>query len=229
MSVTQLISKAISRTLGTSSNVFDTFIKEVQNYLDSPSHTLQDLRRQASTTFKGEIWEEFCVLYLSKMKGFEHAWRLKDVPENIRESLKLGSKDIGIDIVAQKGGLFYAVQCKYRGSKDYNLRTRGYKSTTSISWKDLSTFYALCSRTGPWAKHIVMTNADHISRMGTKDEKDWSICKKSFQNITSDEWRNMMGITGHTLNSSSIQDTSTPVGQEEMREARLKFLERFNK
>ena len=43
---------------------------------------------------------------------------------------------MGIDFIAQNYGGFSAVQCKYK-------KPIAYKKT-SITWKALSTFYALC-------------------------------------------------------------------------------------
>lgn len=242
MSLRDLISKAISKSLGTSNNIFDLLMEEFSTYFESPSHTVSDLKRSMSKKKRGDLWEELCVLYLLKVKGYENAWRLKDVPKEILIQQRLGIKDIGIDLVASKryGNTiyWYSIQCKYKanGGVGYNPNTKGYKSKGSVGWKELSTFYALCARTGPWQKHIVMCNCDYVSHMGTKSEKDLSICKKSFQAITKDQWREMIGDTGRSLTSSndipatsSIQSASQQdaPSQEQMREARLKFLERF--
>jgi hypothetical protein len=218
MSIAQLISKTLSRPRGT--GTFDLLQQEIQNMMEAPAHSISDLKRQVSTKMKGDIWEDFCTLYLLKVKSFDNAWRLGDVPVSVREYLRLGTKDIGIDIVGQKGSQYFAVQCKYRKNSGI-----GYKGKGSVGWKDLSTFYALCARTGPWTKHIVMTNCHYISRMGTKDEKDWSICKGSFDAISPEQWRSMIGIVGRTVDAQGGHATSI----EQVREARLKFLERSNK
>lgn len=220
MTLDQLISKVISKSLNTNSNTFDLLMQEMQSMIEAPAHSISDLKRQVSTKIKGDLWEEFCVLYLLKIKGFDLAWRLKDVPSSVREVLSLGTKDIGIDIVAQKGSLYYAVQCKYKKNSGI-----GYKGKGNVGWKELSTFYALCARTGPWEKHIVMTNCNYVSHMGTKSEKDWSICKKSFEGIHIDQWRNMIGAVGNKLDTATT--ISTP-SIEQLRDARLKYLERFN-
>ena len=223
MSISLLISKSLYKSIISRENVFDILVNEIQNATNSPVHSISDLKRQRSTKVKGDLWEELCVLYLLHVKSFDHVWRLKDIPASIRGSLSLGTRDIGIDIVAQKGSLFTAVQCKFKknGGVGHNPNS---KCKRNVGWKELSTFYSLCARTGPWYKHLVMTNCHYVSHMGTKSDKDWSICMKSFQNITSDQWRSMIGSTGITLSSSV--NTPSPMSPEDMRQARLRFFER---
>jgi hypothetical protein len=99
---------------------------------------------------------------------------------------------------------YYAVQCKYK--KHSNARKN------SVSWKSLSTFYALCSRTGKetenenqherrreWNKYIIMTNCDFARHEGERTDKDLSICIGTFRKISLDEWTLMCDLTGHTV------------------------------
>jgi hypothetical protein len=117
-------------------------------------------------------------------------------------------KDMGIDLIAKKGELYSAVQCKYK-------KPTGRK--ICITWKALSTFYALCLRTGPWDKYIVMTNCDYTRRVGEKTEKDVSICLKTFQGITKEKWVAMCGLEGQILAEAA------PLSPEDLRAARLKY------
>ena len=122
-------------------------------------------------------------------------------------------KDMGIDLIAEMGGTYAAVQCKYK-------KPTGTKS--SITWKALSTFYALCSRSGPYSKYIVMTNCDYTRHVGQKTEKDQSICLKSFQAITKEEWIAMCGVEGQTI----VEAAPVPRNAEELRAAHLRFFDR---
>ena len=71
----------------------------------------------------------------------------------------------------------------------FNQNTeKNKKKTTSISWKSLSTFYALVYRTGPYEKHVVMTNVDCVRHAGKKTTKDKSICLKKFQKLKFSNW-----------------------------------------
>ena len=118
----------------------------------------------------------------------------------------LKSSDLGIDLVARNTkGEFYAIQAKYR--------KKGYKLKTGISWKTLSTFYALCNRTGPYKRHIIITNADYVRHIGHKTKLDYSICIGTLKNITIDNWLKIANLQGHSLNNTtgSILDEPIPV------------------
>jgi predicted helicase len=134
-------------------------------------------------------------------------WLLKDVPEEILTTLSLKRPDVGIDIVAEKGGKYYAVQCKYKTHVSHKKNV--------VTWKQLSTFYALVLRTGPWAQYIVMTNCDYCRHMGRKTPKDVSICLRTFQKITQEEWVQMCELQGEAVGPAV---TLTP---EQLRAARL--------
>lgn len=93
----------------------------------------------------------------------------------------------------------------------------------------MSTFYALCLRTGPWERYVVMTNCDFIRAVSKKTENDKSICLKSFQGIPNDVWLKMSGMTGKMINEISdeaaCQNTLNDDDKKRTREARLA---RFN-
>jgi hypothetical protein len=188
-------------------NCFDAFIQECQRWYEKPAHNFVELRTRENKKIRGDIFEVFCVLYLKEIKGYDEAWRLEDVPEEVLLKLNMKRKDMGIDLIAKKGTEYSAVQCKYK-------KPTGKK--TSITWKALSTFYALCMRTGPWEKYIVMTNCHYTRHVGAKMEKDLSICLQSFQGLTKEQWISLCGIEGNVL-------TGTPLNPEQLRAARLKY------
>jgi hypothetical protein len=143
--------------------------------------------------------------------------------------LGLKRKDMGIDIIAQKDELYDAVQCKYK-------KANKFKSKNVLSWKTLSTFYALCMGSGihnkenkrEWNSHIVMTNCDYVRHVCEKTTKDLSICLKSFQKISKDEWLLMCNIEYHKLNEIItedviIKDNKNVLSKEELRKQRLLF------
>ncbi len=195
---------------GSGDNLFDQFLVECQKFYDQPAHTFTEMRTRDNKKIRGDIFEEFCVLYLKHVRGYDQAWRLEDVPDDILGGLSLKRQDMGIDIVCEKGGRYTAVQCKYK-------KHTGYKSKTIVTWKQLSTFYALCMRTGPWEKYIVMTNCDYVRHMGKKTSKDLSICLRTFRKITKDQWARMCELKGDVLVEQPVQKL-TP---EELRAARL--------
>ena len=221
-------------------NLFDEFLNNCQNFYERPAHNLIELRSRKNTKLKGDIFEEFCVLYLINIKKHDNVWRLQDVPDDILIKLGLKRRDMGIDIIAQKDGLYDAVQCKYK-------KDNKFKSKNVLSWKTLSTFYALCMCSGihnqenkrEWNKHIVMTNCDYVRHVGEKTSKDLSICLKSFQKISKDEWLSMCNIEYHKLNDMTNKDKNVIIesnnninnnivlSKEELRKQRLLFYDKF--
>ena len=201
-------------------NLFDEFIGECQKTFDKPAHTIFELRNRHNKKIKGDKFEVFCVSYLYDVYGLENVWRLEDVPDEILIKLNMKRRDMGIDIIGEKGGKYYAIQCKY---KKYT------EKRNILTWKELSTFYALCLKTGPWEKYVVMTNCDY-TRQAVKTEKDIIICKKSLQGITKEEWLKMCNVEGKTLKEDVKEDVKEdkPKTLEELRKLRLAYYEKRN-
>jgi hypothetical protein len=172
-------------------NLFDEFLVECQKHYEAPAHTFVEMRNRDNKKVRGDIFEEFCVLYLKHVKGYSQVWRLPDVPDDVLATLALKRPDVGIDIICEKGGKYTAVQCKYKKHVSHKKNI--------VTWKQLSTFYALVLRTGPWEKFIVMTNCDYTRHMGRKTSKDLSICLRRFQSTTKEQWTKMCELEGDAL------------------------------
>lgn len=198
-------------------NLFDEFLLEVQKWYERPAHTLTEMRTRSNKKIRGDIFEEFCCLYLKYIKGYENVWLLSDLPEDILVLLSLKRQDMGIDIVVKTGDDFYAVQCKYK---------KHGATKNVLSWSALSTFYAMCLRTGPWVKYIVMTNCDYTRHQGPKTPKDISICLKTFQNIDKSDWIKMCNISGNVVENSIVSKPSSELTKEELRNLRLAYYSR---
>jgi predicted helicase len=191
-------------------NLWDTFEEECQKFYEQPAHSLTEMRTRDNKKIRGDIFEEFCVVYLKNVGKYDQAWRLPDVPDDVLAKLNLPKRDTGIDIIAEKGGVYSAVQCKYKK----HVSTK----KNILTWKTLSTFYAMCMRTGPYQKYIVMTNCSYIRGIGKKTDKDQSICLKTLQNITKEQWTSMCALHEHRMDA-----TPQPKSIEELRAARLAF------
>lgn len=191
--------------------LFDEFMTECQKWYEQPAHTFTEMRTRDNKKIRGDIFEEFCVLYLRHVRGYSQVWRLEDVPNEVLGGLGLKRPDMGIDILCERDGRYTAVQCKYK-------KRTGYKSKMMVTWKQLSTFYALVLRTGPWDKYIVMTNCDFVRHMGRKTPKDLSLCLGTFRSMTKEQWTRMCGLEGHTVAEVA---TASPPTLDALRAARL--------
>jgi predicted helicase len=202
-------------------NLFDEFVLECQKWYSIPAHSFVEMRKRDNKKIRGDIFEEFCVLYLKHVLNYQKVWRLPDVPDEVLLKLNMKRRDMGIDIICENNNVYTAVQCKYK--KHTNNRKH------CVTWKELSTFYALCLKTQiSWEKYIVMTNCEYITHMGQKTEKDQSICIGTFRNISKDDWIKMCGITGQSLDSITVieQNTNVTLSSEELRAKRLAFYDK---
>lgn len=193
-------------------NLWDAFEEECRTFYSAPAHSLTELRTRDNKKIRGDIFEDFCVLYLKTLKSYDNVWLLKEVPAEVLTRLAMKRQDFGIDIVAEKDGKYTAIQCKYKKQT----------KVQSVTWKSLSTFYALCLRTGPWEQYIVMTNCNSVRHMGRKTAKDVSICLGTLQGITKEEWTLLCKLDEHTLEGEK------PKTAEDLRTARLKFFDKTN-
>lgn len=205
-------------------NLFDIFISECEKWYSEPVHSFSEMRRRENKKLRGDIFEEFCVLYLKYVKNYSNVYLLKDTPLELLKKLELNSYDMGIDIIIENNNQYYAVQCKYR--KHVTIKKN------VIGWKTLSTFYGMCLRTGPWDKYIIMTNCDYTRHQGKKTSKDVSICIGTFRNISNDEWLQMSGINGIKLGdkinedvNDKIEPIKNKISKEELRILRLQKFE----
>ena len=192
-------------------NIFDRFIEKCKYYYERPAHSIQEIKDKNSTKVKGDIFEHFSYLYFTHVKGWK-VWFLKDVPPELKTKLHLDRVDLGIDLVAESNGKYYCIQAKYRKFNN--------KKKTILGWKQLSTFFALATRTGPWSRHIVFTNADYIRHAGKKSSTDWSICIGTLRGIKRNEWEAMVGYVPHSLTLG----TNEKLTMEQIREKRLEAL-----
>jgi predicted helicase len=201
-------------------NLFDEFIVECQKWYETPAHTLTEMRTRNNKKIRGDIFEMFCVLYLLHVNQYNQVWRLEDVPIEILEKLKLKRRDMGIDIIVEHESKYYAVQCKYKKHTSFRKNI--------VTWKGLSTFYAMCLRTGPWDKYIVMTNCEGIKHEGVRTAKDISLCIGTFRNISSEEWVRMCEIEGHKISETNeiIPETNTNVTEEDIRKLRVAYFKK---
>jgi len=162
---------------------FDEFNDFILTYSEEPAQSILDLKKNKNK-IKGDLFESFCKIYLKNIKNFDEVWYLKQIPNELKTFLGLSKMDFGIDLVAVKQNKYYAIQCKFRKKKK-NIKK-------GIPWKQLSTFYGLVYKTGPYEKHIVMTNCDYVRHIGKKTKKDQSICYGSFCKLNNFDWLNII-------------------------------------
>ena len=183
--------------------VFERLTDVFKTHLEKSSTNMVELRKK-NTKNKGLIFEVFCKMYLLA-RGYHDVWLLNEVPQDILKYLNLERRDMGIDLIATikipnlvdsvedklENYFYIPVQAKYRKiSKDqFNRKVH------RVGWKDISTFLALCARTGGpkgWLKHMIITNADNVTWKGKKSKKDFTYAKKTFEKCSNIFWLKMI-------------------------------------
>lgn len=194
-------------------NIFEEIIKGIEYEFSKPVSSISEMKERDNKKRKGDIWESFCKDWLLASGKYINVWLLNEYNDSFPHNNFISKQDDGIDIIAQSSVGWDAIQCKYR--------RKG-----KVTWKSLSTFIALCSRTGPpddihhsWNKFIVMTNSHGISHKLPRTHQDKSICFSTFKNTKLDHWRRMVG-----LNVSSPHIISS-VDIDFLRQQRLKFFQ----
>jgi len=214
--IKKYIRSALSKSEG---NIFENISDCFQTFYNRPCDNMIELKKRTRNE-SGFIWEHFCVMYL-RAKGYGECWLLADTPQEILDKLGLSRVDMGIDIIIKHNNGYFAVQAKWRSN---NRKV----SKMSLTWNQLSTFYALCARTGPWLKYIVITNCDYVRRQGKKFKMDQTIAKGSFMGCKRDIWCKMSGSEGNTCNNTiSIQNKNNQPLREKTRQNRMLFIERL--
>jgi hypothetical protein len=240
--IEKIIQKAIVKSYDANEHncIFDLVIKDIETWYDRPVHNFVEMRLKESKKVKGDHFELLCQLYLETNEkfNFQNVWLLSEVPSEILQKLSMKRQDFGIDIICQtksdtftddvdrRQGKFIAVQAKYRKI--------GRKKSNVITWKMLSTFYALCLKTGPWEKYIVITNADYVTHMGKKTKKDQSICIGTWKKIKTETWLKMSNVTKNVITNETenkiviTNETENTIKENTIEWMRKKRLEKFN-
>lgn len=216
----ELVKTILSSAAGIQ-NPFDAYIGALEHHFERPVHSLSELRTRENKKLKGDEWELFCRDWLLSGEKYRQVWLLKDCPHlpMLGAGASATNQDIGIDLIAETlDGKFCAVQCKYR---------KPTGRSTNLDWKTLSTFFALCARSGPpggWDKYIVMTNCRGIARKAPRSPKDLSICLQSFRGTGRERWLRMIGLcVEHRTSDSRTITSNTPLDAVDT----LKELENF--
>lgn len=128
----------------------------------------KEINALPTTKDKGDRFESLVKYYLESdpvyMISLRRVWFLKDVPGEVRITLRLPDLDQGIDLVAEtRDGKYWAIQCKYREEE-----------TQPLTWKDeLSTFigltFGLCHN---FAYGIIATTTDDVPKIIQKKDEE---------------------------------------------------------
>ena len=182
----KIIQNLVKTKINYDKNIFDLIANDINNLVDNKvAHNIKEIKNKNNAKReKDDLWEAFCFLYLKFILNHNEVWLYKDIPIDLKEKFSLTKNDFGIDIISKKNDRYYAIQCKFK---------KPMTKVQIISWRSLSTFYAIVTKTGPWEKHIIMTNVNGCKHIGKKQMKDQSICIGTFRNTKYFDWLKIIG------------------------------------
>lgn len=208
--ITSLLRSSCSDTLGTDAPVFERFCNKLDDhYLVLKSHTMKDMKRNIMRE-KGDVFENLCyeALRANAFPGIPltYLWKFKDIPADIRTSLGLSDRDMGIDLVGCTTTHWVAFQCKYRKKPNKAKRPDGQFNKWQVSWSELSTFLALATNNS-FGQLVIMTSAKGVNWQGNYNHRCKVFARETFLGISRDIWDKMCGDTGYKL-GTGIEDTT---------------------
>lgn len=207
-------------------NVYEAFEVKLESFSQRPLHSMTSLKTHTKKEI-GDLFERFVQKWLLSSNRCDEAYLLKELSPAQKEKLGLlGNVDLGIDLIAISKGKWIAVQVKYVSKPKPNPY---HRSSWTVNWQKLSTFYALTSRTGPegpnsWAGHWVVTNSLGVGRRKNmpKDPKAKTFARGSFKGTPRDVWERMAGHSSYILGGDAVKASDDM--REEIRRKRLQHL-----
>lgn len=126
---------------------------------------------------KGNTFELLTKLYfqITPLYNFyDNIWLLEEVPEKILEEIGLPRQDLGVDLIAQAGDQYHAIQCKYHSNKHQ-----------AVTYKEVSTFLSAIGQCDKITMGYICSSSNVTSKNYEK------IKKKPISKILADTWENL--------------------------------------
>lgn len=140
---------------------------------------------------KGTSFEILTKLYFQitpVYSFYDNIWLLEEVPEKVLDEIGLPRQDLGVDLIAQSGDQYHAIQCKYHSDKHQ-----------SLTYKEVSTFLSAIGQCDKITMGYLCSNANVTSKNYER------IKKKPISKILADTWENLSDNFFENINSSLKQ------------------------
>lgn len=222
-SLTTKLASILSDPQVATDTIFDILWLKVEDEFASRTYnSISDLKDKAAINKeKGTLFEDFCFLLIKKgailsKLGIVDVYKFSELTDELRILLGITTasgkptrKDMGIDLFAKcASGEWLAIQCKYLKKPTKQKYTpKGFPVAWVVPCGCLSSFYDICSRTGPkagnsWLYNIVLTNCNGVRRRAKAGAKDLSICHGTFAGLKRDVWASLCEFKGNRLHET---------------------------
>ena len=126
---------------------------------------------------KGNTFELLTKLYFQinpVYNFYDNVWLLEEVPEKVLDEIGLPRQDLGVDLIAQLGDQYHAIQCKYHSDKHQ-----------AVTYKEVSTFLSAIGQCDKITMGYICSSANVTSKNYER------IKKKPISKILADTWENL--------------------------------------
>ena len=126
---------------------------------------------------KGNTFELLTKLYFQinpVYNFYDNVWLLEEVPEKVLEEIGLPRQDLGVDLLAQLGDQYHAIQCKYHSDKHQ-----------AVTYKEVSKFLSAIGQCDKITMGYICSSANVTSKNYER------IKKKPISKILADTWENL--------------------------------------
>lgn len=149
-----------------------SFYKEINSWQDFVGAIDRLDKKGRGDAF--ELLTKYFFLLNPKYSFYDNVWLWKDVPQKALDDIGLPGQDLGIDLIAQSGEEYHAIQCKYHSDKH-----------KAVTYREVSTFLSAIAKCDKISMGYICSSANVTSKNYDK------VPKKLISKVLSDTWENL--------------------------------------
>ena len=149
-----------------------SFFKEINSWQDFVGATARLDKKGKGDAF--ELLTKYFFLLNPRYSFYDNVWLWKDAPQKVLDDIGLPGQDLGIDLIAQSGEEYHAIQCKYHSDKH-----------KAVTYREVSTFLSAIAKCDKISMGYICSSANVTSKNYDK------VPKKLISKVLSDTWENL--------------------------------------
>lgn len=149
-----------------------SFFKEINSWQDFVGATNCLDKKGKGDAF--ELLTKYFFLLNPRYSFYDNVWLWKNAPQKVLDDIGLPGQDLGIDLIAQSGEEYHAIQCKYHSDKH-----------KAVTYREVSTFLSAIAKCDKISMGYICSSANVTSKNYDK------VPKKLISKVLSDTWENL--------------------------------------